>query len=157
MKILILFFSLFFSSLYSATWIEEGIGTINEYNRVNLPDGSIYSILKGTGAGKDNTGKYSSGLCIGHRLEKDNSLIELKVYCDMELSNGIKYYYMQSRSNSDTDVGVGKITILGGTGSFSKLAGIECLYGIKHMKKNVFTTTKCEIPDNIFQELKNNN
>ena len=157
MKILILFFSLFFSSLYSATWVEEGIGNINEYNRVNLPDGSIYSILKGTAAGKDNTGKYSSGLCIGHRLEKDNSLIELKVYCDMELSNGIKYYYIQSRNNSDTDVGVGKITILGGTGSFSKLEGIECLYGIKHIKKNVFTTTKCDIPDYIFNELKNNN
>ena len=75
----------------------------------------------------------------------------------MELSNGIKYYYMQSRNNSDTDVGVGKITILGGTGIFSKLVGIECLYGIKHMKKNLFTTTKCDIPDNIFNELKNEN
>ena len=157
MKSLIITIFLLCSNLFSAIWIEEGIGTITEYNRVLLPDGSIYSILKGVGAGKDNTGKYSSGSCIGHRLEKNNSLIELKVYCDMELSNGIKYYVMQSRNNSDTDVGVGKITILGGTGIFSKLVGIECLYGIKHMKKNVFTTTKCEIPDNIFNELKNDN
>ena len=101
MKSLIITIFLLCSNLFSAIWIEEGIGTITDYNKVSLPDGSIYSILKG--------------------------------------------------------VGVGKITILGGTGVFSKLIGIECLYGIKHMKKNVFTTTKCEIPDNIFNELKNDN
>ena len=155
MKILIILVFLNIFKLQTATWIEENVGNIVSYEKINLPDGSVYSISKGTGGGKDNTGKYTSGSCIGHRLEKNNALIELKFFCNVELSNGDKYYFMQYRTKSDTDVGVGKGTILGGTGIFSKLIGTECLYGVKHLKKNVYTTTKCEIPDNIFNELKN--
>ena len=79
--------------------------------KINLPDGSVYSISKGTGR-KDNTGKYTSGSCIGHRLEKNNSLIELKFFCNVELSNGDKYYFTQYRTKSDTDVGVEKVLYL---------------------------------------------
>tara|TARA_E500000331_G_C17063893_1_gene629480 strand:+ start:23 stop:496 length:474 start_codon:yes stop_codon:yes gene_type:complete len=157
MKILIIIVFFYVFKLQTATWIEESVGNIISYEKMHLPDGSVYSISKGTGGGKDNTGKYVSSECIGHRLEKNNSLIELKFFCNVELSNGDKYYFMQYRTKSDTDVGVGKGTILGGTGIFSKLIGTKCLYGIKHLKKNVYTTTKCEIPDNIFSELKNDN
>ena len=123
--------------LQSATWIEESVGNIISYEKINLPDGSVYSISKGTGGGKDNTGKYTSGSCIGHRLEKNNSLIELKFFCNVELSNGDKYYFMQYRTKSDTDVGVGKGTILGGTGVFSKLIGAKCIWNKTHKKKSI--------------------
>ena len=155
LKILILFFFIF--KLNSATWIEESVGIILNYEKVLLPDGTIYSISKGSGAGKDNVGNYSIAKCIGHRLEKNNKLLELKFFCDVELSNGDKYFTMQNRNNSDTDVGVGEGMILGGTGVFSKLVGTKCIYGVKHMKSNVFTTTKCEIPKSIFNKLKSNN
>ena len=127
MKTLILLFSLLYLNLYSATLIIESVGRIVNYEKISLPDGSIYSISKGIGGGRDNTGKYTSSECIGHRLEKNNSLIELKFFCDVELSNGSKYYLMQYRTKSDTDVGVGKGTILGGTGTFSELKGTKCL------------------------------
>ena len=51
------------------------ISMLNERNYPMSVDGSVYSISKGTGGGKDNTGKYTSSSCIGHRIEKNNSLI----------------------------------------------------------------------------------
>ena len=153
--IIINFFIIF--KLCSATWIDESVSKITSYEKITMPDGSVYSISKGTGGGKDNTGKYTATECIGHRLEKNNKLIELKFFCNSELSNGDKYYFMQYRTESDTDVGVGKGVILGGTNIFSELKGTKCLYGIKHLKKNIYTTTKCEIPDNVFNYLKNQN
>ena len=114
--IILVFFYVF--KLQTATWIEESVSNIISYEKMNLPDGSVYSISKSNGGGKDNTGKYASSECIGHRLEKNNSLIELKFFCNVELSNGDKYYFMQYRTKSDTDVGVGKGAILGGTGVF---------------------------------------
>ena len=135
MKNLIILFIFYIFKLQSATWIEESVSNIISYEKMNLPDGSVYSISKSNGGGKDNTGKYASSECIGHRLEKNNSLIELKFFCNVELSNGDKYYFMQYRTKSDTDVGVGKGTILGGTGVFSKLIGAKCINGKKHIKK----------------------
>ena len=128
MRIFVIIVFLYAFKLQAATWIAESVESIISYEKINLPDGSVYSISKGTGGGKDNTGKYTSGSCIGHRLEKNNSLIELKFFCNVELSNGDKYYFMQYRTKSDTDVGVGKGTILGGTGIFSKLIGAKCIY-----------------------------
>ena len=45
--IIIVFFYVF--KLQTATWIEESVGNIISYEEMNLPDGSVYSILKGTG------------------------------------------------------------------------------------------------------------
>ena len=158
MKILIIIVFFYVFKLQTATWIEESVSNIISYEKMHLPDGSVYSISKGTGGGKDNTGKYVSSECIGHRLEKNNSLIELKFFCNVELSNGDKYYFMQYRTKSDTDVGVGKGTILGGTGVFSKLIGTKCLFGIKHLKKKMcilLLSVKYLII--FFSELKNDN
>ena len=55
------------------------------------------------------------------RSEKNNVLIELKFFCYVELANGDKYYFIQYRTKSDIDVGLGKGTILGGIGVFLKL------------------------------------
>ena len=73
MRILIIIVFFYIFKLQAATWIEENVGNIVSYEKINLPDGSVYSIS----------------------------------------------------------------------------------IGIKHLKKNVYTTTKFEIPDNIFTELKN--
>ncbi len=40
---------------------------------------------------------------------------------------------MQIRKETDTDVGVGKSIILGGTGPYKKLANKECIYRQKHL------------------------
>ena len=62
------------------------------------------------------------------------------------MSNGDKYYFMQYRTKSDTDVGVGNLLMLGGTGAFFKINRNGMFIWSKTLKKNVYTTTKCEIP-----------
>ena len=69
MRIFVIIVFLYAFKLQAATWIAESVGSIISYEKINLPDGSVYSISKGTGGGKDNTGKYTSSSCIGHRLE----------------------------------------------------------------------------------------
>ena len=97
MKILIIIVFFYVFKLQAATWIEESVGNIISYEEMNLPDGSVYSISKGTGGGKDNTGKYASSECIGHRLEKNNALIELR-YRLMQEENS---EYLEAAKNKD--------------------------------------------------------
>ena len=59
MRILIIIVFFYIFKLQTATWIEENVGNIVSYEKINLPDGSVYSISKGTGGGKDIL--YSSG------------------------------------------------------------------------------------------------
>ena len=69
MKIFIIIVFFYAFKLQATTWIVESVGSIISYEKINLPDGSVNSISKGTGGGKDNTGKYTSSSCIGHRLD----------------------------------------------------------------------------------------
>jgi len=62
---------------------------------------------------------------------------------------------MQIRKETDTDVGVGKSIILGGTGPYKKLANKECIYAVKYLRDHAFATTKCSVSDNTYNLLKN--
>ena len=48
--------------------------------KIKLPGGSTYSSFEVTGAGKANTGKYSTVICVGHRVDKNNKLEEQKYF-----------------------------------------------------------------------------
>ncbi len=61
---------------------------------------------------------------------------------------------MQIRKETDTDVGVGKSIILGGTGPYKKLANKECLYA-KVFKRPCFCNYQMFISDNTYNLLKN--
>ena len=154
---LILFFLLFFSSLnllLSAQFIEESTAEVTVVNKVSLPDGSAYSSFKVTGANKSNLGKYGIADCAGHRIEKKNKLEEQQLFCNVELSDGNKYSFMQKREKTDTDAGIGRTLILDGTGPFKKLSGKECIYAVKYLKSHAFVTTKCDISESLLNLLK---
>ena len=140
---------------YSAEWISEATAKITILKKIELPGGSIYSSFEINGAGKDNTGKLSTAVCVGHRIDKNNKLEEQKIYCKVYVSDGNEYSFMQIRKETDTDVGVGKSIILGGTGPYKKLANKECLYAVSYLKDHAFVTTKCKVSNNIFKLLKN--
>ena len=57
MKILIIIIFFYVFKLQTATWIEENVGNIVSYEKINLPDGLFTLFLK-VQVGKDNTGKY---------------------------------------------------------------------------------------------------
>ena len=140
---------------YSAEWISEAIAKITILKKLELPGGFTYSSFEISGAGKDNTGKQSTAVCVGHRIDKDNKLNEQKVYCQSYLSDGNKYSFMQIRKETDTDAGVGKLVILNGTGPYKKLVNKECIYAVSYLKDHAFVTTKCKVSNNVFKLLKN--
>ena len=153
--VLLLIFMLINQYAYSAEWISEAIAKITILKKLELPGGFTYSSFEISGAGKDNTGKQSTAVCVGHRIDKDNKLNEQKVYCQSYLSDGNKYSFMQIRKETDTDAGVGKLVILNGTGPYKKLVNKECIYAVSYLKDHAFVTTKCKVSNNIFNSLKN--
>ena len=156
MKSILLFILIFINKYaYSAEWISEATAKITILKKLELPGGSTYSSFEINGAGKDNTGKQSIAVCVGHRIDKDNKLNEQKVYCTSYVSDGNEYSFMQIRKETDTDAGVGKSIILNGTGPYKKLANRECIYAVSYIKDHAFVTTKCKVSNNIFNLLKN--
>ena len=156
MKFVLLLLFMFINKYsYSAEWISEAIAKITILKKLELPGGSTYSSFEISGAGEDNTGKQSTAVCVGHRIDKDNKLNEQKVYCKSYVSDGNEYSFMQIRKETDTDAGVGKSVILNGTGPYKKLVNKECIYAVSYLKDHAFVTTKCEVSNNIFNSLKN--
>lgn len=156
MKIIILIIIILYNKYsYSAEWISEATAKINILKKLELPDGSTYSSFEVTGAGKDNTGKQSTGFCVGHRIDKSNKLEEQKIFCNTYVSDGNEYSYMQIRKQTDIDAGVGKTIILNGTGPYNKLANKECIYAVSYLKDHAFVTTKCSVTDKTLNLLKN--
>ena len=153
--IILVIFILTHKYSYSAEWISEATAKITMLKKIELPGGSTYSSFEINGAGKDNTGKLSTAVCVGHRIDKNNKLEEQKIYCKVYVSDGNEYSFMQIRKETDTDVGVGKSIILGGTGPYKKLANKECMYAVKYLRAHAFATTKCSVSDNTFNSLKN--
>ena len=49
---------------------------------------------------------------------------------------------------------ISKFKFLGGTNSFNKLKGKECTYAVSYFKNKIFGSNKCQISDELFQELK---
>lgn len=153
--ILLVIFIFIHKYSYSAEWISEATAKITILKKIELPGGSTYSSFEINGAGKDNTGKLSTAVCVGHRIDKNNKLEEQKIYCKVYVSDGNEYSFMQIRKETDTDVGVGKSIILGGTGPYKKLANKECIYAVKYLRDHAFATTKCSVSDNTYNLLKN--
>ena len=113
MKITLLLILLFINKFsFSAEWITEVATKVTILRIIKLPEGSTYSPFEVTGAEKSNTGKYSTVICVGHRVDKNNKLEEQKVFCNASFSDDYKYSFMQIRNKTYTDAGVDKTRIL---------------------------------------------
>ena len=152
---LLIILILFNKYSYSAEWISEATAKINVFKKLEIPGGSTYSSFEVTGAGKDNTGKQSTGVCVGHRIDKSNKLEEQKIFCNAYVLDGNEFSYMQIRKETDIDAGIGKTIILNGTGPYNKLANKECIYAVSYLKDHAFVTTKCSVTDKTLKLLKN--
>ena len=93
-------------------------------------------------------------MCSGNRLDKKGKLVEINVFCKVEVDDGNKYWTKLKRNTGDSDAGVSKFKFLGGTNSFNKLKGTECTYAVSYFKNKIFGSNKCQISDELFQELK---
>ena len=155
MKYIIIFLIGFSVNLsYAVDWVSKTYSTVTIKNTTKLPDGSIYSNFEHTGQGTSNLGKYVITNCSGNSLDKKGKLVEITVFCKVEVEDGNKYWTKLKRTTGDSDAGVSKFKFLGGTNSFNKLKGKECTYAVSYFKNKIFGSNKCQISDELFQELK---
>ena len=139
---------------HALDWVSKTYSTVTIKDTTELPDGSIYSNFEQTGQGNSNLGKYVISNCSGNRLDKKGKLVEITVFCKFEVDDGNKYWTKVKRTTGASDAGVSKFKFLGGTNSFNKLKGKECTYAVSYFKNKIFGSNKCQISDELFQELK---
>ena len=139
---------------HALDWVSKTYSTVTIKDTTELPDGSIYSNFEQTGQGNSNLGKYVISNCSGNRLDKKGKLVEITVFCEFEVDDGNKYWTKVKRTTGASDAGVSKFKFLGGTNSFNKLKGKECTYAVSYFKNKIFGSNKCQISDELFQELK---
>ena len=155
MKYIIVFLIGFSVNLsHAVDWVSKTYSTVTIKDTTELPDGSIYSNFEQTGQGNSNLGKYVISNCSGNRLDKKGKLVEITVFCKFEVDDGNKYWTKLKRTTGASDAGVSKFKFLGGTNSFNKLKGKECTYAVSYFKNKIFGSNKCQISDELFQELK---
>ena len=154
-KIIFSILLIFIYNKLSAAELEGNTTSIfNIINEKKLPDGTHYRSFEVQGGITYNTGKYAKSNCSGNRVDKNGELLELNNICEVEFDDGYKIWTQLKRSDSDVDAGVGGSIILDGTGPYKKLKGTECIYGVSFLKEIVFTKSKCNISNELFEELK---
>ena len=153
----IIFFIFYFYSL--AICAEEyyesnSINTVNITKKIILPDGSAYSSLTSQGSGTNSLGLYEIFDCAGHRISKENKLLEQDFYCNVELSNKDSYTFFMKRSRTDIDAGIGYIVIAGGTKPFEQIKNKKCKYAVSFFKDQAYVKIKCEVDEKFLKEFK---
>ena len=143
------------ADIKSAEWTSSTFSTVTILDKIVLPDGAIYKNFKQSGQVINNLGKYAVSKCSGNRTDKKGKLLELIVYCEVELDDGNKYWTRVSRLSGDSDVGVSKFMFLGGTNSFNELKGKNCNYAVSYFKNKIFGNSKCILSDDLLEKLKN--
>ncbi len=150
----VLIINFYLLSLNAAEWTSSTFSKVTILDKVTLPDSSIYTNFNQSGQVTNNLGKYGLSKCTGNRTDKKGKLLELIVYCEIELDDGNKYWTKVSRVSGDSDVGVSKFIFLGGTSSFNLLKGKSCTYAVSYFKDTIFGNNKCKISDELFKKLK---
>ncbi len=149
-----IFYLLSFKVLFSSEYVANSTNILEVSKVINLPDGSVYSTLDTKGSGTNNFGNYEISNCAGHRLSKNNKLIEQDIYCNVELSNNHFYTFFMKRSETDTDAGVGFIIIAGGSKPFEAIKNKKCNYAVSFFKNIAYVKIKCDVDDDFIAEIK---
>ena len=145
--------NLFIFVLSASDYYESNsINTLKVSKSIILPDGSSYTTLDSKGSGTNNLGLYEIFDCAGHRLSKENKLLEQYFYCNVELSNKDFYTFFMKRSETDMDAGVGYIVIAGGSKPFSQIKDSKCNYAVSFFKDQAYVKIKCQVDEKFFKE-----
>ena len=153
--ILSFIFNFYLFSLNAEEYYESNsINTVDITKRIMLPDGSTYSTLNTQGSGTNSLGLYEIFNCAGHRLSKENKLLEQDFYCNVELSNNDSYTFFMKRSKTDIDAGIGYIVIAGGTKPFEQIKNKKCNYAVSFFKDQAYVKLKCEVDEKFLKEFR---
>ena len=154
--LLLLFFTLFITLNARTEFFIESTSTgLVKTDGYDLPNGSKFSILRGTYQWTNSLGYYGTATCKG-LLEKENDLSSINFLCESINQKGDKQYSIVKRKSVDLQSGSGKTKIIDGTGLNKILIGTECNYAVSYLDNAAFTKMKCLISEEVFKKLKNN-
>ena len=145
-KIVITFFFYLFSiaNISGKDYIFEGYG-VSELSTVQISDNFKFSAYTSEGMWDDSNGDYGNEKCSGY-LKQQNKKVELEIFCETVNQNNEKFWNSRIRK-SDKGGGIGKMTIINGTGKYKNFIGLECPYGVNYKKEYAWFRAKCNIKE----------
>ena len=102
---------------------------------------------------EDNKGYYGYLKCIGPLLIDKEKNLKLDLICDGYDNKNDKFQINLKRNSFEDACIVIKIYI-SGIGRYLNFINKECTYAVSYFKNKIFGSNKCQISDELFQELK---
>ena len=147
---LILFLFFYFRTTVSQENITEFLHWTFEYsgfvklNTINFPNKGKVIQITNDFTWKDSLGNYGKGICYGTVESLPEQGDNLKYYCEMNDQDDHKFFTKGGRVSDDVEAGVGRQSIIDGTGKWKIFIGSKCTYGIKYKDDVVFASQKCK-------------
>ena len=140
--ILIFFISL---NISAESWTIKFNGFGEVFQKLQLTDGSTTALYKNKGTWEDSLGNFGVRKCIGLiELNRDNKLIVGRFFCEASDNANNKYILKGVRGDNKMDSGLGKMTLIDGSGKWKKMIGARCTYAISYQKDAIFQVDKCK-------------
>lgn len=146
MKIKIFFLSITFFCIFKGVYSKEYIleaSAISKLTTIKVSDDFRFSSYTSEGMWDDSSGDYGHEKCAGY-VKQINKKVELEVICENVNQNEEIFWNSRVRK-SGKGGGIGKLTILNGTGKYKNFVGLECPYGINYKTKYAWLKAKCKI------------
>ena len=153
-KLILIFYFLFLTHLYSAEIIIQGNSRVL-YDDFTFTDNSKYIIINQEGQWTDSIGNYGASECKGLIKRNDNNIIDfLDVMCQSTNQNNVVTWRKFERTGSEIGRGVGVSTIIDTTSKYKKqLIGTKCNYAVNRTKDMVFSKAVCKVSDELYKKL----
>ena len=153
-KLILIFYFLFLTHLYSAEIIIQGNSRV-VYDDFTFTDNSKYIIINQEGQWTDSIGNYGASECKGLIKRNDNNIIDfLDVICQSTNQNNVVTWRKFERTGSEIERGVGVSTIVDSTSKYKKeLIGTKCNYAVNRTKDMVFSKSICKVSDELYKKL----
>ena len=118
-----------------------------ESKTINFPSGGKVNNFIQNGTWEDSLGNYGKGFCYGIIESKDKKDSFFQYYCEVSDQDNDKFFTKGTRKSEDDKAGVGKQTIIDGSGKWKSLIGTICIYGVKYVDDVLFALQKCKFSD----------
>lgn len=146
MKIKTFFLIIIFFSILKIVYAKEYIleaSAISKLITIEVSNDFRFSSYTSEGMWDDSSGDYGHEKCAGY-VKQNNKKVELEVICENVNQNEEIFWNSRVRK-SDKGGGIGKLTILNGTGKYKKMIGLVCPYGINYKEKYAWLKAKCKL------------
>ena len=101
----------------------------------SLEDSSKILHYKNKGTWEDTMGNFGTQTCFGLvLLEKNNNIISMEIYCELQDQDNDKFYTKVTRDSS-LDAGIGEYVLIDGSGKWKSMIKSKCKYAVSTKKK----------------------